>query len=285
MLSRIILTILFLCFILCGFTQSDTSLQRMSPALFSSPVSVFTGKAKQFTADNLGNLYVLNSAGLLIKYNSNGDSLYVFNDVRRYGTIFSIDATNPMKVLVYYRDFSTLVMLDRFLNRINTVDLRKCGIFQAKAVGLAYDNNIWVFDEQSAKLKKVDENGRVLSETPDLRQVLGVAISPSRLLDRDGFVYLYDEDNGLYVFDYYGALKNTLTLKNWNDLQVINKAIVGRKDGQFVRYIPGTLELREEDLPTEIRHSLSICITQWGIYVLNAQGIRRFPFNKNRPYE
>lgn len=192
-----------------------------------------------------------------------------------------MDATNPMKVLIYYRDFSTLVMLDRFLNRINAVDLRKAGIFQAKAVGLTYDNMIWVFDEQSAKLKKVDENGRSISETPDLRQILGIAISPSQILDRDGFVYLYDKDNGLYMFDYYGTLKNALTLKNWNDLQVINKTIVGRKGDQFMRYLPGTLELREVNLPAEILKSANICITQWGIYVLNEQGIRLFPFSKN----
>lgn len=275
---RAVLNILLTGFVLCGHAQPDTGMQQNSAADLSFPVRLYTGKAKLFTADNLGNIYVLTQAGQLIKYDSQGDSLNVFNDIRRYGTLYSMDATNPMKVLLYYRDFSALVMLDRFLNRVNTIDLRKAGIFQAKAIGLAYDNNVWVFDEQSAKLKKIDENGRILNETPDLRQVLGMALSPSCLTDRDGLVYLYDRNNGLYLFDYYGTLKNALPLKDWSDITVINKTIVGRKEDKFMRYTPGTLHLRETVLPPGIGRSANICITQESIYVLDEQGVERYSF-------
>lgn len=272
--------------LLCGFVlqlnaQTDTALEN-SPDIARSPsVTFYPGRVKQFTADNLGNIYVLTPAGLLIKYNDRGDSLNVFNDVRRYGTVYTMDATNPMKVLLYYRDFSMIVMLDRYLNKVNTIDLRKAGIFQAKAVGLAYDNNIWVFDEQSAKLKKIDETGRMLSETPDLRQVLDIMPSPATITDRDGFVYLYDEVNGLYIFDYYGTLKNALSLKGIRDLQVISKTIVGRRGHAFVRYTPGTLELKEAQLPAGIQRAEKICITRQGIYVLNESGgIELYPYTK-----
>ena len=244
------------------------------------PVSIYTGKAKQFTADNLGNVYVLSPGGLLIKYNDRGDSLNVFNDVRRYGNIYAVDATNPMKVLLYYKDFSTIVMLDRYLNRINLIDLRKLGIFQAKAIGLAYDNNIWIFDEQSAKLKKIDETGRLLSETTDLRQVLDITPVPGKIIDRDGFVYVYDIVNGLFIFDYYGVLKNTIALPGISDLQVTGKTITGRRKNKLVSYIPGTLDLKEVRLPATIQEAKKICITQQGIFVLNDSGITLFPFTK-----
>ena len=45
-----------------------------------------------FTVDNLGNIYVLNSDNQLKKLGPRGDSLAVFNDVRRYGKIATIDA-------------------------------------------------------------------------------------------------------------------------------------------------------------------------------------------------
>ncbi len=139
--------------------------------------------------------------------------------MRRYGNVYLLDVTNPLKILLYYKDFSTVVMLDRFMNRINTVDFRKAGIFQAKAVGLSYDNNIWIYDEQSARLKKISDDGKLLSETIDLRQVLTDLPSPEKIIDRDGFVYLYDPAKGLYVFDYYGALKNELPITQINDLR------------------------------------------------------------------
>ncbi|HTN07227.1 hypothetical protein [Agriterribacter sp.] len=260
------------------YAQTDTVVQNGNAPALSSSVTIYTGKATQFAADNLGNVYVLTPAGLLIKFNNKGDSLNAFNEVRRYGTVYAMDVTNPMKVLLYYKDFSTIVMLDRYLNRVNIIDLRKLGIFQAKAVGLSYDNNVWIFDEQSAKLKKVDESGRLLSETADLRQVLNVAPSPVKIIDRDGFVYVYDAANGLYVFDYYGTLKNTIALTGISDLQVIGKTIAGRRQQAFVRYTTGTLELREAPLPVMIQQAEKIYITQQGVYILNATGIELYPY-------
>ena len=275
---RFSLIILLCCCTFCVQSQTDSA-GKASGTSFLPPVSIYRGQVKQFAADNLGNVYVLTPAGLLITLNNKGDSLNVFNDVRRYGTVYAIDVTNPMKVLLYYKDFSTVVMLDRYLSRINMIDLRKSGIFQAKAMGLSYDNNVWIFDEQSAKLKKIDETGRVLSETTDLRQVLDVIPSPHTLIDRDGFVYVYDDTKGLYVFDYYGALKNTLLLPGITDLRVIGKTIAGRRQNKLVRYTLGTLELQEQPLPATIQDAEKIYITQQGIYVLNEAGIEKYPYH------
>ncbi|HRP57240.1 hypothetical protein [Agriterribacter sp.] len=269
--------ILLCCSVFCVQSQTGSG-DKASGTAFLPPVSLYRGSVKQFAADNLGNIYVLTPAGLLIKLNSRGDSLNVFNDVRRYGTVYAIDVTNPMKVLLYYKDFSTILMLDRYLNRINMIDLRKSGIFQAKATGLSYDNNVWIFDEQSAKLKKIDETGSVLIETTDLRQVLDVVPSPHALVDRDGFVYVYDSTKGLYVFDYYGVLKNALPLTGVTDLQVMGKTIAGRRQNKLVRYTLGTLELQEQSLPAIIQSAEKIYITQQGVYVLNGTGIEMYPY-------
>ncbi len=78
----------------------------------------------------------------------------MYIDVKRYGKIYSIDASNPLKILVYFRDFATIVVLDRLLTVRNTIDLRKQNIYQAQAVATSYDGNIWVYDELESKLKK-----------------------------------------------------------------------------------------------------------------------------------
>ncbi|HXB91531.1 MAG TPA: hypothetical protein VNU72_04545, partial [Puia sp.] len=167
-----------------------------------------------FTVDNLGNIYLLNKDNQLKKLNANGDSLAVFNDVRRYGKIATIDATNPLKVLVYYREFTTIIELDRYLNIINTIDLRNpnLNILQAKAVGLAYDNNIWVYDEQDAKLKRVGDDGSLVDQTTDFRQLFDSTPEPAVIRDQGGLVYLYDPTRGVYVFDHYGMLKTHMVL-------------------------------------------------------------------------
>jgi hypothetical protein len=228
-----------------------------------------------FTVDNLGNIYLLNKDNQLKKVNANGDSLAVFNDVRRYGKIATIDASNPLKVLVYYREFTTIIELDRFLNIINIIDLRNpnLNILQAKAVGLAYDNNIWVFDEQDAKLKRVRDDGTLVDQTTDFRQLFDSMPDPALLRDQGGLVYLYDPARGVYAFDHYGTLKTHLALPGWLDFDVIDKSLLGRDSTKFYRYQLGTLDMQEEPIPGAYQGATRIRITPKVIYVLKKTGL------------
>src|SRR6478609_378459 len=132
-------------------------------------IQMIKGDVVDFAVDNLDNVYVLASTDQLKKYNASGDSVAVFNNVKKFGKISTIDVSNPLKVLLYYKDFSTIVVLDRLLAIRNTIDLRQQNIFQVNAIGQSYDNNIWLYDEGDSKLKKIDDNGKVLLETADFR--------------------------------------------------------------------------------------------------------------------
>ena len=229
----------------------------------------FSADIADFTVDNLGNIYLLSKDNQLKKLSSEGDSLAVFNDVsRKYGKIWSIDATNPLKLLVYYREFTMIIELDRFLNVINTVDLRNLNILQAKAVGLAYDNNIWVFDELDAKLKRIGDDGSLVDQTNDFRQLFDSAPDPSVICDQGGLVYLYDPAKGVYVFDHYGTLKTHVSLPGWQDFNVIEKSMLGREGQKFFKYQLGTLDMREEPIPAAYQGASKIRITPGAIYVL-----------------
>jgi hypothetical protein len=226
-----------------------------------------------FTVDNLGNIYVLNSDNQLKKLSARGDSLAVFNDVRRYGKIATIDVTNPLKILVYYREFTTIVELDRFLNLINTIDLRNQNILQAKAVGLAYDNTIWVFDELDAMIKRVKDDGSLVDQSTDFRQLFDSVPDPISIHDRGDLVYLYDPTKGVYIFDHYGTLKLHLDLRGWRDFNVIGKNLLGHDDHNFYRYEPGTLNMLEQPIPADYQGALRIDITPTVIYVLKKTGL------------
>ena len=134
-------------FFVSGFVhaQTDTSFQL---------IKTIKGDIVAFTVDNLDNIYLLSSTNQVKKLNANGDSVAVFNDVKKFGQATLIDVSNPLKVLLYYRDFATIVILDRFLNVRNTIDLRKHNILQVRAIGQSYDNKIWVYDEVENKLKE-----------------------------------------------------------------------------------------------------------------------------------
>ncbi|MBA4167948.1 MAG: hypothetical protein H0X41_10470, partial [Chitinophagaceae bacterium] len=206
--------------------------------------------------------------GQLKKLLPNGDSAAVFNNVRKYGKVYSVDVTNPLKVLLYYKDFETVVTLDRFLNARSTLDLRQQNLQQVKAVGQSYDNNIWVFDELESKLKKISDDGRLLDQSNDFRTIFDSMPSPDVIIDQDKSVYLYDPLKGIYIFDYYGAYKSRIPFTGWMDFKVINKALVGR-DGNFLyRYDEGSLMLQQYPLPGFINKASRVIIAPGLLYVL-----------------
>jgi hypothetical protein len=265
--------IAILSFFLCFGPYAGAQQEARDVAAPFSLTRTLSADIVDFTVDNLGNIYVLNKDNQLKKLSPQGDSLAVFNDVRRYGKIASVDVTNPLKILVYYREFSTIIELDRFLNIVNTIDLRKLNILQAKAVALAYDNNIWVFDELEATLKRIGDDGSLVDRTTDFRQLFDSVPDPSVIRDQNGLVYLYDPARGVYLFDHYGTLKSHLDFRGWQDFDVIDKNLLGRDDKKFYRYQPGTLNMQEEAIPAVYAGASRILITPNIIYVLKNTGL------------
>jgi hypothetical protein len=258
--------LLFFC---CGlFTKS----QAQNDSAFTL-IKTIKGNYTNFSVDNLDNIYLFTATNQLKKINSNGDSAAVFNDVKRYGNVSQIDVANPLKILLYYKNFTTIVVLDRFLNIRNTINLRKKNIFSVNSVATSYDNNIWLYDEQEYKLKKVDDDGSVLLESNDLRMVFDSVPSATQLTDYNNFVYLYDSAKGFYSFDYYGAFKNRLSFLQWNNTAITDKIIYGFSNNSLYTYQPLSLKLNEYRLPDFAKNNIAIQAVNNKLYILKTGGL------------
>lgn len=236
------------------------------------------GDIVAFTVDNLDNIYILSSTNQVKKLNNYGDSMAVFNDVKKYGKASLIDVSNPLKVLLYYRDFATIVILDRLLNVRNIIDLRKQNILQVKAIGQSYDNKIWVYDEFENKLKKIDEEGKLLQETPDFRMLFGEAPVPQKIFDQDQYVYIYDSAKAVFVFDYYGAMKNKIPIIGWKNFKVTGKYIYGSVADRLYRYNITTFRTEDWKMPDELAKSSYFNFTSNRLYALKKDGIEIYSF-------
>ena len=100
--------------------QNDSSFQFLK---------TIKGDFTYLNVDNLDNIYLITKTNQLKKLNANGDSVAVFNDVKKYGNPDYVDVTNPLKSLLYYKNYSTVVVLDRLLTQRNTINLRKQNIY------------------------------------------------------------------------------------------------------------------------------------------------------------
>ena len=194
------------------------------PALMTLPV-----KARFFTTDKLRQAYVVTRKNEVVKFNSEGQEVFRYTN-NLLGDLAYIDATNPFNLLLYYDEYLTVLTLDRTLNPTGEIRLSELGLVEVKAVGLSNDNQVWLYDEQGRKLRKLDQNGQVLFETADLNQLLGTTIYPIQLLERNNRVFLNDPNMGIFVFDNFGQYLNTLDIKNTKNLHYRNGFLFFEKE-------------------------------------------------------
>ncbi|MEJ7609731.1 MAG: hypothetical protein WKF88_00990 [Ferruginibacter sp.] len=254
-----------------GFDSANVQGSKSNSAF--SYVSFIPGSYSFIDIDVLDNIYLITETNRLKKIKANGDSVAVFNDVKKYGNPSLIDVSNPLKILVYYQNYSTVVILDRLLSFRNSINFRRKNIFKVRALATSYDNNIRLFDEQDSKLKKTDDDGNVLTESNDFRQIFDTVPSPSFITDTDNFTYLYDADRGFYIFDYYGSFKNNLPFLHWEHVAVTGNRLMGFTGDTLYSYELNSLNLKSYRLPDFFKGYKDIKAMNGKVYLLRKEGV------------
>ena len=231
------------------------------------------GRFKTFNIDILDNIYVITSSNQLKEYNEKGDSIAYIKDFVKYGLPSIIDVTNPQKIILFYKNYSSIAILDRFLQTSTVLSLRKKNWSYVTAVTNSYDNNIWVLDEQDFKIKKINTELELLAESNDIRLLTGIAPSTSQIFDNNNEVILYDLNSGFFIFDYYGAYKNRLPFLKWNNVGVYKKTLYGFSENRLFLYNRESLQLKEIVLPDYFKNYLDIKTANGKLYLLKQDGI------------
>jgi hypothetical protein len=182
-------------------------------------------EARFITMDELGNTYAVRNDNVLIRYNNFGDSTGFYRSVLN-GDIGMVDATNPLRILLYYPAFSKVLLLDRMLTEKAEIDLRRRQILNATAVAQASDGYLWVYDPFNARLLKLNELGRMVRSSNDLRQEIAFVPAPTFMIERDRRVYVSDTAQGILVFDQFSTYINTLPFKGITRLQAFGQQLV-----------------------------------------------------------
>lgn len=231
------------------------------------------GKYNYINVDVFDNIYLIDAGKRIIKLNNNGDSIASYNDIKRFGGPSYIDVSNPMKALVFCASYSTMVFLDKLLIYRNHYNLQKQNSFNTNIVATSYDNNIWLFDLQDFKLKKTDDKGNLLLESADIRMLQNEAPSPASIYDNNNKVYLYDEEKGFFIFDYYGGYQNNLPFLHWQHTGVEKDFLYGFSENTMHTYRINSFDLREYQLPSYINNYKSIKVMNGKLYLLKDDGI------------
>lgn len=164
--------------------------------VFCSSFSQNNNKIDTIGVDVLNATYLLQDNTIYKKKNNQSIS---FLNVA-FGDIYSVDILNSLEIIVFYRDFNTIAVLDNQLNLIQAITFQDTILFARKGI----TNKIWRFNNDTNKVELYDYK----SKTVTLSSPLITNFVPHDMESGFNYVKLIGQ-NKILVFDRYLNLTET----------------------------------------------------------------------------
>jgi hypothetical protein len=149
------------------------------------------------------------------------------------GKIAKVDLQNPLKIVLFYQGFNTIILVDNQLNETANINLNdSANPIIAMGVGLAAGNRLWIYNNVNSKIGLYDYSKREL-------KILTVPFSnnvKSYCSDFNFFQWV-DELGNLYRCDVYGKIKTLGLLPDSEQIQLISDSVLlYRKGSNLYKY-------------------------------------------------
>jgi len=155
-------------------------------------------KADEFIGiDNFNNWYYVYQN---ILYKKKDTSMVSYTNFQ-LGNITSVSINNPFNIIVFYRDYNTIIILDNHLNKKQQIYLGNNTITH---VSYAFADNIWMYNLDNQQLELYNYKSDIKIATTQPSAVLQV----KKLESNAKNVYFLDNVGNLSQFNNYGNLVN-----------------------------------------------------------------------------
>ncbi|VXB93333.1 conserved exported hypothetical protein [Flavobacterium sp. 9AF] len=134
------------------------------------------------------------------------------------GNIEHIDLYNPLQIVLFYKDFNTIVLLDSQLNETHKIEGNKLeSLINFDCVGLAIQNQIWFYDFISQKigLYNFSTNTVQYKSTPLSQKIKDYTTDYN-------YFYWINENNISAVISIYGNIKTIGRLPEYDAIQILS---------------------------------------------------------------
>jgi len=141
-----------------------------------------------------------------------------------------VDIQNPLKIMLFYENFNTIILLDNQLSETQKINLSENDVpIMATATGLASQNRLWIYNSLTQQIGLFDYlKNTFLSITPSLQGNLKYYES-----DFNTFQWI-DNNLNWYSCDIFGKITTLGKVTDFDQMQVINDhTILFSKDGKL----------------------------------------------------
>ena len=200
-------TLFLLLFSFCSFMHAQIRINEFDKDKCNK-VEAATGTSMSLDAN--GNIYLINGA-ILYKLDPEGNLLYKYCNYL-LGDIRSVDADNPLKVMVFYYNEAKIVFLDEKLVPImEPLDLFEKNHNRISLATYSTDNTIWIYDAVLQDLINIDFHLKELSRT----HLTFDDLHPNQLFSlQEKQLVLNNPETGVLFFDAFGTYLKTLSIQS-----------------------------------------------------------------------
>lgn len=173
---------------------------------------------------------------------SNGKTEYVYNNMQ-LGNVHTVDITNALKVVVFYKDQNSVVILDNTLSEIKLINFNQATQFRKiTSATIAYENNIWIYNElnQELELYNYIDNKTILKTLPLNEIVITVK-------SNFNYSWVVTEDK-LLCYNVYGSEVNQIDVENIEQISLYKNNLIFKKE-QKLFYLNNKNEMTPLTLP------------------------------------
>lgn len=190
---------------------------------------------EQHYCDPFGNIYIV-SAGEIRRFNNE------YREVAHYsnsylGKISAIDLSDPLRILLFFKDYNQILWLDNYLTEIRSpLLLDDLGYEQVSAVCSSSQGGFWLYNDITCQIHYFDNNMNMVHESISLRPLLGSSDRPVTMMEKNRHVYLNVPEKGIFLFDRFGNFRKTLPVTGCARFQVSDTDIFFFKNDSLFRY-------------------------------------------------
>ena len=212
-------------------------------------------EADKLSIDPYSSVYVSDHSGNIRRYDSTGVLQLTYSPTKK-GQVTLLESWRYVNTFVYFRNFQTYLILDRFLNSTSSLAIDNANIGFARLATFSQDNNLWIVDEGDFSLIKFNTTFNKVELKTNLDLLLDPELYDLTFMrEYQNLVFLSDKNSGILIFDNLGNYKNKISAKDLEYFSFNGDELVYIQDGKLKLYDIYKARERSVRLPEGIKPS------------------------------
>jgi hypothetical protein len=228
--------------------------------------------------DSYKNVYSIKD---MVLYKNGPDGSFTYNDFQ-LGNLSSVDIINPLKIVLFYEDTNTVLLLDNRLNLIERITFSNLSKFITISNATnAGNSKLWIFnvDSQQLELYNYISNVKTIVSQPFAGKLVSQA---------SNFNYCFVlTENKLRKFNRYGSLVSEFPMTGYEKIIHHNKNTIALKDNKLFSISNDLLNIENTTVkPINItipeNNLKHLYLTEDFLYIYDGNNLHTFSYKSSK---